>query len=164
MPNFRQVELPPGIEGMLFLHSMPGRHEDLASAWREIEALKITRIVSLAGIDEIHQKSPDYALAVEADEMPCDRDEYPIPDFGVPADRAGFWEWAGVLATRLQRGERLLVHCGAGFGRTGTVAICILLALGLQLEDAKSAVAAAHSEPEKPEQRELVAWCAERQG
>jgi protein-tyrosine phosphatase len=45
------------------------------------------------------------------------------------------------LLTRLDGGASLLMHCGAGIGRTGTVATCVLLAMGVGREDALRTVA-----------------------
>lgn len=115
--------------------------------------------MSLAPLDETRKKSPHYAEAIEAGTLPCDLHSFPIPDFGVPEDRRSFWVFAQDLARRLTEGERLLIHCGAGIGRTGTLAICVLLALGAPLEVATETVEAAGSVPETQEQRDLTAWC-----
>ncbi|WP_371413796.1 protein-tyrosine phosphatase family protein [Meiothermus sp. PNK-Is4] len=164
MGMFRRVELPSGVTGLLLLHSMPGRNEPLENVWREIRNTRIDCIVSLASRREIREKSPDYADAIAAGRVPCDRLEFPITDFGVPEDRPAFYTLARDLATRLRAGQRLLIHCGAGIGRTGTLATCVLVALGEPLESAKRSVSAAGSSPETAEQRELIAWCAHQAG
>lgn len=161
---FRPVELPTGITGRLLLHSMPGRKEPLEAVWREIHRAGIDCIVSLAGLCEAWEKSPEYARAVDDGRVPCDRLEFAIADFGVPEDRAAFCALARNLAARLRAGESLLIHCGAGIGRTGTLATCVLVALGETLKNATRAVSAAGSSPETAEQRELVAWCADQVG
>ena len=59
---------------------------------------------------------------------------------------------------RLDGGEHLLVHCGAGVGRAGTVAVCLLMLHGLGRDDALALVAAHRpmAGPEVGAQRELV--------
>lgn len=70
------------------------------------------------------------------------------------------------LLGRLRRGEHLLVHCGAGIGRAGTVAACLLIALGMG-HDAALEHLARHrpmAGPEVGAQRELVRTIADLRG
>jgi hypothetical protein len=63
------------------------------------------------------------------------RESHPIADFEVPSVdvmRAILDSIHGALA----QGERLYLHCRAGIGRTGTVAGCLLVDLGLSGEQA----------------------------
>lgn len=143
---------------------MPGRRESLEQAWDGVRSAGVACIVALAGLDDMRAKSPRYAEAVIAGSVPCDRIEYPIVDFGVPNDRHAFWSVAQSVGDRLRTGQRLLVHCGAGIGRTGIFAMCVLLALGASPETAKRSVSSVGSGPETPEQISLVAWCASRAG
>ena len=64
----------------------------------------------------------------------------------------------------LSAGRRVLIHCGAGIGRTGTLAVCVLVALGQTRAEAEAVVRAAGSQPETPEQHALVGWWAGRAG
>lgn len=158
---FRQVELPTAVEGRMFLHRMPGRGGDsLAAVWDSVRAEKISCIVSLADLEETRRKSPAFADAIENASLPCERICFPIPDFGVPDDSEKFRALAHALADRLRNADRLVIHCGAGIGRTGTLAVCVLLALGEQLGDALRTVEAAESHPETSEQISLVEWFA----
>ena len=52
----------------------------------------------------------------------------------------------------------MLVHCAAGFGRSGTVAVCTLVALGVGRREALERVATDRpgAGPEVGAQRELV--------
>ncbi len=69
------------------------------------------------------------------------------------------------LVRRLDDGEHLLMHCAAGIGRTGTMATCALMELGVALPDALALVALHRpmAGPEVGAQRDLVnAWAARR--
>jgi protein-tyrosine phosphatase len=159
---FREVSLPPHAKGHLYLHSMPGRFEPLSDSVAEAARLGISTVVCLAPLDEIHRKSPDYASDIEAGKLPWQQDFLPISDFGVPEDSEGFRNQAQRTAKQLQQGENCLIHCGAGIGRTGTLAVAVLLALGLPQDQAERAVAAAGSRPETQEQRQLLGDLARR--
>lgn len=154
--RFRGVALPDGLPGALFLHAMPGRFEPLEEALGEIRSRRISCIVCLAEPAEIAAKSPAYARAVAGGAIPCRRIVHPIADWGIPADEDSTRLLAAELAAGLRSGARLLVHCGAGIGRTGTIATCILLALGVPLGAADAAVRAAAAGPESNEQRFFV--------
>ena len=153
---FRQVSLPREVPGRLFLHSMLGRYECFESARGEIELGGITYVVCLAPRDEIREKSPSYASALESGTLPWTHIEFSIPDYGVPQDEGTFLNLIRSIAHHLQKGERVLIHCGAGCGRTGTVAICVLMALGLGKDEAEERVKSAGSCPETSEQWEWV--------
>jgi len=157
---FRPVKLPAQIGGLLLLHHMPGRREPLVRVWQEIAEARIESIVSLAGPDETRKTAPEYANAIINGSVPCDRIEFAFPDYGVPDDPAGLYLLSRDLAERLRAGGRLLIHCGAGIGRTGMLAIAILLALGEPVDEARRVVADAGAEPVTSEQDDWVAWCA----
>jgi protein-tyrosine phosphatase len=156
----RTVSLPSEVLGKLYLHAMPGRYESWASSREAISHKDMHRVVSLASLEEIQQKSPDYAQAIESNDLPWEQVLFPVPDFGVPDDRTGFLSLACSIAAGLQADQRILVHCGAGIGRTGILAICVLMALGMGKEESYQIVRSAGSRPEMPEQDELVDWVA----
>jgi protein-tyrosine phosphatase len=63
---------------------------------------------------------------------------YPIPDGKVPVDRSTFRSMLDGLLARLARGQRVVVACRGGLGRTGTVVWCLLRDGGL---DGSAAIA-----------------------
>ena len=159
---FRHVVLPPDIDGALYLHSMPGRYEPLSASLAEIADKNVAAIICLTPLEEIEEKSPEYAAAIAAGTIPVERVAMPIEDYGVPQDTAAFVALMEDVAHRLQAGENLLVHCAGGIGRTGTFATGVLMALHVTLNDALDAVQMAGSEPETDKQQELLVDIADR--
>jgi len=86
---------------------------------------------------------------------------FPVPDYSIPKDREAFLGLVQTVAQGLRSGERVLIHCGAGIGRTGTPAVSVLMALGMAHADAHEAVSDAGSGPETSGQEELAQWVAE---
>jgi protein-tyrosine phosphatase len=121
---FRAVELPEGLAGRLFLHSMPGRYEVYEDVRQEIARCQISRVVCLAPLAEVKTKSPLYAQAVDAARPSWMQEIFPLADYGSPKDRDTFWRLAQRLAAGLQSGERMLIHCGAGIGRRDPCHLC----------------------------------------
>ena len=158
----RKVDLPKGVEGELFLHSMPARYETLNRVRSEIERLGVSRVISLAPKDEISRKSPEYYKALQTGDIGWKQTIFGITDYGVPEDREAFIQFVKEVAGYLQTGERILVHCGAGIGRTGMFAISLLMALGVNREPSRMVISLAGSEPETPEQNEFVDWVTKR--
>jgi hypothetical protein len=122
---FRRVDLPARIPGRLLLHSMPGRYEAIETVWHQVRSETIGAIVCLAEKDEIHEKSSEYARALEAGTVPCSVLPFEIPDRGAPEDRRAFWAIAvrGGRADSL-RGRRrphrdICYFCAARVGRIG---------------------------------------------
>ena len=81
----------------------------------------------------------------------------PIPDLHAPpVDEIA--PLLDDLLARLRGGQGLLVHCGAGIGRAGTIAAALLVRSGVDVDVALEAVAAHRpmAGPESAEQRDLV--------
>jgi protein-tyrosine phosphatase len=159
---FRKVRLPESVPGRLLLHSMPGCFEELEQVWRQLRLKRVKAIVNLAQTGETRRKSPAYAEALRRGQVPCPLISFPVKDCGTPRNLEAYWELSFDLAQRLRAGENILIHCAAGVGRTGSLATCILIALGETPAAAAEAVWDAGSQPETDGQMELVAWCAAR--
>jgi protein-tyrosine phosphatase len=165
---FREVVLPERVTGRLFLHSMPGWGEPLARTSEELELLNIELIVCLAPPDDIWKDAEEYARSMGNADLRCDVVAYPLVDFNLPKHALSFGAFADYVADRLRDGMNVLTHCGAGKGRTGMLACCVLISLGLTEDQSRTLVRAAQAEPEIPQQHDLVAWwgqfVAERTG
>ncbi|MDR1536233.1 MAG: dual specificity protein phosphatase family protein [Planctomycetota bacterium] len=59
----------------------------------------------------------------------------PIQDFQAPTP-GQIREFVAFVDSRLERGLAVAVHCGAGFGRTGTMLACYLVSRGATPEEA----------------------------
>lgn len=154
----------------LYLDAMPGRKKagrpqgDFDGWLREMREYHIGTVVCLAPEEQIAAESPEYAdwlarhesnesgrSAVEIIRLPIDDFSVPVP-FQAPA----FWKSAEAVAAKIQAGERIFVHCGAGFGRTGMFAVAVLMKMGYSHDDALAQIKAVGSYPETPAQREFV--------
>lgn len=145
---FRSVDLPASVPGNLYLYRMPGRFDDLDQVFDEIKTAGISQIVSLAPMDEIQSKAPNYAEAIRRTSTPAPVTIVPVEDFDVPSDWEKFTRVARSAAQSLLAGEGILVHCGAGIGRTGMFATLVLHHLGFELQEALEQVDQAGSRPE----------------
>jgi len=158
VPQFRRVLLPDNIPGILYLHSTPGRYE----SWLEFEAALKTQpvdvIVALTPLEELRANSTQYAAILDSRNHTWSWLNYPIPDFGVPEDREGFIHTVRQAANHIRSGKTVLVHCGAGIGRTGMFAVGLLLDLGISLAEALELVKKADAHPERTEQKEFIKW------
>jgi protein-tyrosine phosphatase len=87
----------------------------------------------------------------------------PIPDLGAPSVQEGR-TLVSELCHHLNAGKRLLMHCGAGLGRAGTIAIALLVTLGADPVEAAAMVAARRpmAGPQSLEQEDFLATWATR--
>jgi protein tyrosine phosphatase len=150
MKPLREVKL--NLPGKLYLHSMPGKEEPLVDCFQALEDASIDHIICLNPMDEIQEKSPNYAEAIKSKSLPCGLIHVPIGIGGVPEDTAPFLNRARDAAEKLKTGSNFLVHCKGGVGRTGTMASCIVAALNQPL----SLVADAGGKAESEQQRLLI--------
>lgn len=147
------MPLPEGVAGALWLCGKHAIGPDHLALVAETAADTVVCLV------ERHELAVRYDAYVEW--LDRERDGraiwWPIPDLHVPPLVATV-TIVGDIAARLRSGDSVLVHCAAGMGRTGTVAACVLIALGQRVEDALWCVSAARpgAGPEVGAQRELV--------
>ena len=125
-----------GVPGRLWLC---GKHYVGPDAEAALAAVGATTIVCLNEPHELDDRYPDYVDWL-ARNQPDRAAWHPVADLHAPAlDEAV--ALVDDLHARLGRDERLIVHCGAGKGRAGTVGVALLLATGEPLERAQRIVA-----------------------
>jgi protein-tyrosine phosphatase len=121
-----------------------------------LSACAADRLVCLCERDELADRYPEYVAWLVAQEgigaWWC-----PVPDLHAPS-----LEEAELLLDRLDRlirsGHGVLMHCGAGIGRAGTMAAALLVEMGVPVSAALSTVATARpmAGPEAGVQSELL--------
>ena len=147
-------EIPlPVTAGRLFVC---GKHFIGPDAEAAMARCGATVVVCLNERDELEDRYPDYVrwLAANADGRAI---WHPIPDLHAPpiGDAIALIDQLGEL---LGGGESLLLHGGAGIGRAGTTAVCVLIKLGMRADDALATVGNHRpmAGPEAGVQRDLV--------
>jgi len=151
-----EIPLPVG-PGRLWLCGKHYVGPDPEDALRSVGA---ATIVCLSERPELADRYPSYVEWLDANQ-PARAVWHPVPDLHAP-DLAAATDLLAELRRRIDAGEGLLVHCGAGIGRAGTTAVALLLTMGVPLGDAKAVVAAHRpmAGPEVGAQAELLAALA----
>jgi protein-tyrosine phosphatase len=144
-------EIPvPGTVGRMWL---AGRRYVAPDPEAALASVRATTVVCLCEAFELEARWPEYVRWLGGPSAVwC-----PVPDLHAPpAATAG--ALVREIATRLDAGAGVLVHCGAGMGRAGTVAAAVLMHYGMSVPDAVAAVAAARpgAGPEVGAQTELL--------
>ena len=98
-------------------------------------------IVCLNEVHELIDRYPDYVHWLTDAHGRGDAVWHPIPDLHAPGldDAVSL---AAEIAGRIGRGEHVILHCGAGIGRAGTMAAAALMTMGVPRIDALATVAA----------------------
>ena len=157
-----------GVVGMTLcpgkrVRSYFGGHweRNLAADMRVVADWGATAVVTLMEGFELEQLGvANLGNVTEALEL--DWHHLPIPDMQVPDERfERRWTHTGhVLRSKLASGERVLLHCRGGFGRTGTIAARLAIELGAAPDAALRAVRVARpGTVETPLQEAYVRAC-----
>jgi len=151
-----EIPLPEG-PGRLWLC---GKHFVGPDPERALDSTGATAIVCLTERAELVPRYTAYVAWLNL-HQPARAVWHPIPDLEAPTVAAA----AALLAdlrSRLARGDGLLVHCGAGIGRSGTIAAGLLVTMGTRLTPALATVAAHRpmAGPEVGAQAELLSALA----
>lgn len=152
-------EIPlPDVPGRLWLC---GKHAIGPDPEALLGRVGASSVVCLTEVAELLDRYPEYVAWLRA--AHAERAVwFPVPDLHAPEADAAIILVVD-LARRLRDGDQVVVHCAAGFGRSGTLAACVLIALGVSAADALTLVAASRpmAGPEVGAQRDLVEAFAE---
>ncbi|MDZ7673529.1 MAG: tyrosine-protein phosphatase [Acidimicrobiales bacterium] len=142
----------PATAGTLWLC---GKHLIGPDPVATIERLGVDTVVCLSQQHELIQRYPHYVdwLAQRGDHAIW----HPVPDLHAPP-LAEATRLADEILRRLDLGHSVLVHCGAGIGRAGTMAAAVLLRRGVDLDTTLDTIAACRptAGPEAGAQTELL--------
>jgi protein-tyrosine phosphatase len=120
-------------------------------------------VVCLCERHELADRYPDYVawLRAHADDDGTGAIWFPIHDLHAPGMEQADSFLDRVVAL-LVGGHTVLMHCGAGIGRAGTMAAAVLMRMGLDRSSACAAVAAARplAGPEAGGQSDFLAELA----
>lgn len=131
-----EVPLPFG-PGRLWLC---GKHFVGPDPERALTAVGATTVVCLNEPGEIADRYPEYVEWLRTNQ-PDRAVWHPVPDLHAP-DFDAATALVASLRVRLAAGEGLLLHCGAGIGRAGTLAAALLVTMGVPVDEAVAHVAA----------------------
>ena len=93
---------------------------------KRLELNGVQTIVSLLEFQEIAE------LGLECEKTFCLKHNvnfinYPIQDRGLPQERQSLNELIGKLRSKLYQGERIVIHCRMGIGRSSMIAAAVLI-------------------------------------
>ena len=114
--------------GILAISPMPGRTRHYHTDWPALLVWEPDLVISLTDMAELVRKG-SASLGDDLAQAGIGWLHLPIADFGVPSD----WDWpplASDLLDRLAKGQRILVHCFGGCGRSGMLVLRLMIAAG----------------------------------
>ena len=127
--------------------------EDEVKGWR---LAGIDVVVSLLELEEAEQLdlSLESKIAANSDVLVI---SFPVADRGLPPSKEAFLGLIQQVAQELESGMTVAVHCRQGIGRSGLIAIGLLVNSGMNVEDAIESVSKARGIT-VPETAEQLSW------
>jgi protein-tyrosine phosphatase len=148
-----QIPLPSPCPGELWLC---GKHVIGVDVEATLAFAGADHVVCLTQRHELIDRYPAYVAWLEANQ-PARATWAATPDLGTLSTDDSLHLYR-TLTNLVQAGSKLIVHCAAGIGRSGTAAVAILMLLGVEIGEAEAIVAANRpmAGPETGPQRELL--------
>ena len=153
-----QIPLPKNCPGELWLC---GKHVIGVDVEAALAYTGANHVVCLTQRRELLDRYPAYVSWLESNQ-PTRATWAATPDLGtLSADKS--LQLYRTLTNLVQAGAKLIVHCAAGIGRSGTAAVAILMLLGIEIGEAEEIVAANRpmAGPETGPQQELLETLAQ---
>jgi protein-tyrosine phosphatase len=146
--------------GRLALCRLPGRSDDLPGDLAILTAWKPALIVSMTEPAEAARFGAA-ALPESLARLGIAHLVFPIRDFGAPEAHDGHWtSLAPQLHAVLDRQDGIVLHCLGGKGRSGMIAVRLLVERGIEHQTALAAVR--HARPGAVETDAQVRWAQNR--
>ncbi len=131
------VPLPENIQGKMGITVCPGREDRGRNLQDDIQELKRQRVqyfLTFLPDDELERVGvPNLSKAIRNSHISCRR--VPIPDHNICSQQeiVEIVERSYVI---LKKNKNLVLSCMGGLGRSGTIAACILVRMGISPQDA----------------------------
>jgi Dual specificity phosphatase, catalytic domain len=147
-----RIPLPVGVPGALWLAGKRYVAPDPDAALASVEGQTVVCLCERFELDGYWPEYIEWLSSPDAHSL-----WRPVHDFGVPPVEA-MRALVSEIGRRLDAGEGVLVHCGAGIGRSGTVAVAVLMHYGVDRPTALDIVRTARpgAGPEVGAQTELL--------
>ncbi|QIE46842.1 protein phosphatase [Pseudohalocynthiibacter aestuariivivens] len=121
----------PVAGGILALAPLPGRSDDYAADLAHLRDWRPALVISMTTMAEMQAEGAgDFGQDVQ--DMGSRWVHLPVEDFGTPnRDQQEAWQAASRAAlAALSGGGRVLIHCRGGCGRSGMVALRLMIEAG----------------------------------
>ncbi len=136
MLEFVIHSLPVG-GGELAITPMPGRTRHYYTDWLRLMEWRPSLVISMTSQAELDRKGSG-SLGSDLANAGIGWLHLPVPDFGVPGDDLDWPIVRDQALGALGQGNRVLVHCFGGCGRSGMMCLRLMIAAG---EDPDAALA-----------------------
>ena len=136
MDSFEVFEISVG-PALLGISRLPGLQGNFLADIEKIFNWKPATIISLTEQKELeYLGASDFISFIEKEKIPLLH--FPIKDFGI-VDQQRKFLWEPISKNMLQKvnnGDRILIHCRGGCGRSGMIVLRIMIEFGEDPEEA----------------------------
>ncbi len=132
--------------GSLSIMPKPDVTDSPSAFFASLRSSGVTHILSLLSEQDIAK------LKLELESQWCENEgihfsHFPIVDYSVPESSSEFLDKAKVLHEAISSGQHWLIHCHGGIGRSGMMAVAILIQEGYTPAEAIKKVSSARGVP-----------------